>query len=206
VSDADDAGARRHSPVEDLLAIATAAGFASLGFSLLRQAGLVSGGAAGVALLLARVTPLSFGTLLALVNAPFVALGLRQLGWRFTAKTFLAVGLVSIATDGLHHVLAVARLDPLYAALMGGSLVGISLLMLFRHHASLGGIGILAHWLQARRGVRAGVFQMAADAVVVGASVLLGVPWATLLVSIAGAVALNLVLAVNHRPGRYLGA
>jgi uncharacterized membrane-anchored protein YitT (DUF2179 family) len=207
VSAAPSAGApSRHPLVEDLLALVTAAGFASLGFALLRQAGLVSGGAAGVALLLARVTPLSFGQLLVLVNLPFVALGLGRLGGRFTVKTLATVALVSAATDGLHLVLVVERLHPLYAALMGGSLVGISLLMLFRHQASLGGIGILAQWLQVRHGVRAGVFQLVADASIVGASVLLGVPASTLALSIAGAVALNLVLAVNHRPGRYLGA
>jgi len=203
---AEEAPAARHSLLEDALALLTAAAFISLGYSLLRLAGLVSGGAAGVALLLARVTPLSFGQLLALVNVPFVVLAVRELGWRFTARTFAAIGLVSVASDSLHLVLAVERLHPLYAALVGGSLVGIGLLILFRHQASLGGIGILAQWLQLKHGVRAGVFQMGVDALIVGASLAAGLPLGVIALSIVGAVALNLVLAVNHKPGRYFGA
>jgi uncharacterized membrane-anchored protein YitT (DUF2179 family) len=76
--------------------------------------------------------------------------------------------------------------------------------MLFRHQACLGGLNVLAIWLQERRGVRAGVFQMVIDSLVVVASLFV-VPPATILYSVIGAVALNLVLAVNHRPGRYLG-
>ena len=87
---------------------------------------------------------------------------------------------------------------------MGGSSIGIGLLILFRHRACLGGLNVLAIWLQERRGVRAGVFQLVVDALVVVASLFV-VPPSTILLSVVGAVALNMVLAVNHRPGRYLG-
>ncbi len=196
--------AQRHSVLEDLQAILTAAGFISLGLRFLSQAGLLSGGTSGVALLLARVTPLTFGQLFVLLNLPFFWLGVRQMGWRFTGKTFAAIGLVSLATDWLRLVLRIEWIHPLYAAVLGGALMGIGLLILFRHRACLGGLNILAIWLQERRGVRAGVFQMVVDSAVVLASLLVVSP-ATIALSIVGAVALNLVLAVNHRPGRYLG-
>ena len=196
--------AQRPSVLEDLQAILTAAGFISLGLRFLSQAGLLSGGTSGVALLLARVTPLTFGQLFVLLNLPFFWLGVRQMGWRFTGKTFAAIGLVSLATDWLRLVLRIEWIHPLYAAVLGGALMGIGLLILFRHRACLGGLNILAIWLQERRGVRAGVFQMVVDSAVVLASLLVVSP-ATIALSIVGAVALNLVLAVNHRPGRYLG-
>jgi uncharacterized membrane-anchored protein YitT (DUF2179 family) len=82
--------------------------------------------------------------------------------------------------------------------------MGIGLLILFRHQACLGGLNILAIWLQERRGVRAGVFQMAVDSLVVLLSLLVVSP-GTIALSVVGALALNGVLAVNHRPGRYLG-
>jgi uncharacterized membrane-anchored protein YitT (DUF2179 family) len=63
---------------------------------------------------------------------------------------------------------------------------------------------VLAIWLQERRGIRAGLFQLVVDATVVVASLFV-VPPRTILLSVVGAVALNMVLAVNHRPGRYLG-
>jgi hypothetical protein len=58
--------------------------------------------------------------------------------------------------------------------------------------------------MQERHGIRAGYVQGALDLTVVIASVALVDPW-TLLWSIVGAVVLNLVLAINHRPGRYYG-
>lgn len=198
------ADGQRHTAFEDAQAILTAACFISLGLRFLSQAGLLTGGTSGLALLLARVTPLSFGQLFVLLNLPFFWLGIRQMGWRFTSKTFAAILLVSAATDRLQLVLRLEWIHPLYAAVLGGFLMGIGLLILFRHQACLGGLNILAIWLQERRGVRAGVFQMAVDSLVVAASLLVVSP-AVIGLSIVGAVALNVVLAVNHRPGRYLG-
>jgi uncharacterized membrane-anchored protein YitT (DUF2179 family) len=76
------------------------------------------------------------------------------------------------------------------------------MLMLFRHHASLGGLNVLVLWLQERRGWRAGHVQMAVDVCIL----LAAWPWLSpqqLALSVMGAVALNLTLALNHRQGRY---
>jgi uncharacterized membrane-anchored protein YitT (DUF2179 family) len=195
---------QRHTVLEDVQAIVTAVCFVSLGLRFLAQAGLLTGGTSGVALLLTRVTPLTFGQLFVLLNVPFFWLGIRQMGWRFTLKTFATILLVSATTDRLQLVLRLEWIHPLYAAVLGGFLLGIGLLILFRHQACLGGLNILAIWLQERRGVRAGVFQMVVDSAVVAASLFVVTP-AVIGLSIVGAVALNVVLAVNHRPGRYLG-
>ncbi|WP_242333498.1 MULTISPECIES: YitT family protein [unclassified Anaeromyxobacter] len=196
--------AESHSAFDDAQAILTASALVALGYGFLAQAKLLTGGTAGVALLLARVTPFSFGQLFVALNLPFFWLGVRRMGWRFTVKTFVAIALVSLATDHLPAVLHLDRLHPLYGAVMGGVLVGVGLLVLFRHHACLGGLNILSIHLQERHGVRAGAFQMVVDALVVLASLFVA-PLSTIALSVVGAVALNLVLAVNHRPGRYLG-
>jgi uncharacterized membrane-anchored protein YitT (DUF2179 family) len=196
--------AERHSLFEDAQAIVTACAFFSLGLTLLGSAGLLMGGTPGIALLVSRVTGFPFGPVYVAVNLPFFWLGVRVLGWRFTLKTFAAIALLAFATEELPHVLQLGPVAPLYAAAMGGALAGVGLLMLFRHEASLGGLNILAIHLQRRFGVRAGVFQLSVDAAIVFASFFVVSP-ATLALSVAGAVALNLVLAVNHRPGRYMG-
>lgn len=194
----------RHTWFEDALALFTASLFISLGYGLLSRAHLLSGGTAGLALLLTRLTPFTFGQLFVALNLPFFWLAVRQMGWAFTLKTFVAIGAVSFGADRLHLMIAFDRLDPLYAAVMGGSCIGIGLLILFRHQACLGGLNVLAIWLQERRGVRAGVFQLVVDALVVVTSLFV-VSASTILLSVIGSVALNMVLAVNHRPGRYLG-
>lgn len=75
--------------------------------------------------------------------------------------------------------------------------------MLFRHRASLGGVGIVALSLQQNRGWRAGKIQMVIDCAIVLAALFL-VDASLIGYSLVGAVVLNLTLAVNHRPGRYV--
>jgi uncharacterized membrane-anchored protein YitT (DUF2179 family) len=140
-----------------------------------------------------------------LINLPFVWFAIRGMGWRFTIKTFIAVALLSVFTEVLMpYVVRFDQLQPAYAAVMGGFLIGAGLLMLFRHQASLGGLNILVLWLQERHGWRAGKVQMAIDCLIVAAAFTIVEPGRVVL-SVVGAVALNLVVAVNHKPGRYLG-
>jgi uncharacterized membrane-anchored protein YitT (DUF2179 family) len=194
----------RHTAFEDVQAILTACAFFSLGLALLGSSHLLMGGTPGIALLISRVTNVRFGLVYLAVNLPFFWLGLRRLGWRFTLKSSAAIALLAFATDHLPAVLHLDRVDPVYAAAMGGALAGVGLLMLFRHDASLGGISILAVWLQDRFGIRAGMFQLGVDLAILAASFFVVSP-AGVALSVLGAVALNLVLAVNHRPGRYMG-
>lgn len=81
--------------------------------------------------------------------------------------------------------------------------MGMGFLVLFRHRCSLGGVGIMALYLQDRFGWRAGKVQMAVDCCIVLAALVTVEPLRVLW-SVIGAVALNLVLAMNHRPGRYM--
>ncbi|MGO1765305.1 MAG: YitT family protein, partial [Brevibacterium yomogidense] len=97
--------------------------------------------------------------------------------------------------------------DPLtgvYAAIVGNLMAGTGLLVLFRHGSSLGGFNIVALIAQEQFGWRAGYVQMALDlCVVIGA--LFVVPVSSVLISALGAALLNVVLVLNHRPGRYTG-
>jgi uncharacterized membrane-anchored protein YitT (DUF2179 family) len=196
--------ASQHSAFEDAQAIATGALFIALGVALFASAGLLAGGTAGLAFLIHYATGWRFGVVFFVVNLPFYVLAWRAMGAAFTLKTFCAVAALSLTTELMPFVLRFESLQPLYAGVMGGFLIGAGLLMLFRHKASLGGINILALYLQQHRGWRAGKVQMAIDCVIVLAAFAVVEPW-RIAVSVLGAVALNLVVAVNHRPGRYLG-
>jgi uncharacterized membrane-anchored protein YitT (DUF2179 family) len=201
-AEADEA--RRHTVFEDGQAILTAALFIALGVTMFSTAGLLTGGTAGLAFLIHYATGWRFGVVFFVINLPFVLLALRTLGLAFTVKTFCAIAALSLASELMPLVLRFDFLQPVYAGVMGGFLIGAGLLMLFRHKASLGGINILVLVLQERHGWRAGKVQMAIDCLIVLAAFALVEPW-LIAVSVLGAVALNLVVAVNHRPGRYLG-
>jgi uncharacterized membrane-anchored protein YitT (DUF2179 family) len=198
------ASTRGHSAFEDVQALVTGTLFVALGVAMFKHAGLLTGGTAGIAFLIHYASGWSFGLVFFLVNLPFYGLALRQMGLAFTLKSFAAVTLLAVIIEVLPRVLAFARLDPVFAAVMGGFLIGVGLLVLFRHRASLGGLNVLVLWLQATRGWRAGALQLAIDVVILLAA-FVALPFKQALLSLLGAVALNLVVAVNHRPGRYLG-
>lgn len=193
-----------HTPAEDAVAIFTGVLLISVGVAFFTSAGLLTGGTAGLAFLAHYATGIGFGKLFFVVNLPFYWLALRKLGRAFTVKTFIAVLLLSALTELQSQLLQFAQLQPLYAAIAGGTITGTGFLVLFRHRCSLGGVGIAALYLQDRYGWRAGKVQMAVDCCIVLLALFTVEPLRVLW-SIAGAVALNLVLAINHRPGRYMG-
>jgi len=196
--------ASQHTAFEDAQAILTGALFIALGVAMFAQAGLLTGGTAGLAFLIHYATGWRFGVVFFVINVPFYVLALRAMGWTFTVKTFCAVAALSLFSELMPLVLRFDFLQPVYAGVMGGFLIGAGLLMLFRHKASLGGLNIVVLYLQERHGWRAGKVQMAIDCLIVLAALAIVEPW-LIAVSVLGAVALNLVVAVNHRPGRYLG-
>ncbi|WOC79629.1 YitT family protein [Stutzerimonas frequens] len=194
----------RHPLWEDALALLTGTALVALGIAFYSHAGLLTGGTVGLAFLLKYLAGWSFGPVFFLLNLPFYALAIWRMGWKFTLRTVCAVGLVSLFAELTPQWVRFAELNVVYAAVFGGFAIGIGLLILFRHRASLGGVNILALFLQERFGLRAGTFQMGIDALIVMAAVFV-VPADKVLLSVLGAVALNLVLAINHRADRYMG-
>jgi len=194
----------RHPLWEDGLALLTGTALVALGIAFYSHAGLLTGGTVGLAFLLKYLADWSFGQVFFLLNLPFYALAIWRMGWQFTLRTVCAVGLVSLFAELTPQWVRFAELNVVYAAVFGGFAIGIGLLILFRHRASLGGVNILALFLQERFGLRAGTFQMGIDALIVMAAVFV-VPVDKVLLSVLGAVALNLVLAINHRADRYMG-
>lgn len=193
-----------HSLVEDALALLTGSAFVALGLAIYMHAKLMTGSSAGLALLAQYATGWPFGIVFFVINLPFYALAISRMGWPFTIRTFVAVALISFFSRLTPEWISFADIDPLYAALAGGSLQGVGLLILFRHRTGLGGFNILALYLQEKSGVRAGWFQLGVDLVVMALA--LGViGWRATALSVLGAVALNVILGINHRPGRYVG-
>jgi uncharacterized membrane-anchored protein YitT (DUF2179 family) len=175
----------------------------TLGVAMFRDASMVAGGTTGIAFLVHYASHVNFGLALFLLNLPFYWLAWRHMGREFTLKTFTAVALMAAEVELLPRVLTFGTLHPLFAAVAGGLLIGTGMLILFRHRASIGGIGVVAVLLQERKGWRAGQVQMAIDCTIVLAAVFV-VPLAQVALSVLGALTLNLVLAMNHRPGRYV--
>ncbi len=193
---------QRHRLHEDVLAILLGTLVVALGISFYAQAMLLTGSTMGLALLVQHGSGLGFAPVYIALNLPFVALGFLRMGWRPMLRTAAAVLLVAGFSRLTPGWVSVAALDPVYAAVTGGGLMGIGMLMLFRHRTGLGGINILALYLQERHGIRAGWFQLGVDGVIMLSAFLI-LPWDRVALSMLGAAVLNLVIGMNHRPGRY---
>lgn len=195
--------AQPHSPLEDLIALAVGALLISLGLSLLNSAGLLTSGISGVAFLVHYAFGWDIGKTFFLLNLPFYLLAFRHLGKVFAIKTFVAVALISVLTANARQMYGLQSVHPAFASVAGGVLVGLGLLALFRHAASVGGFSTLAVYLQNRRGWRAGHVLMTVDlAIFLAAFTVIDpirVRW-----SVLGAVVLNLMVMLNHKPGRYM--
>ncbi len=192
----------RHNYLDDLQAILTGSLIVVIGLVFIKQAGLLTGGTAGLAFLIHYSTGLNFGLILFLVNIPFYLLSLKSMGWDFTLKTIVTVLMVSLLIESIPLVINITEINSFFAAVAGGLLMGVGMLILFRHQASMGGFNILVLYLQERFGWRAGKVQMVLDCAILTAALSILTLW-LLIASILGAILLNFALAVNHKPGRY---
>jgi uncharacterized membrane-anchored protein YitT (DUF2179 family) len=193
----------KHSLIEDAQGIAYGATMAAFGIVILTHLGLITGQTAGLAVLISYATGWAFGPVFFAINLPFYVLGYLRMGWQFTFKTFLSVALLSALSLWLPTQVSFASLNPYFGAVLFGFVSGSALLALFRHGASLGGIGIVALMLQDRLGWRAGWVQLGFDAVLFAAAFLV-IEGRLVLISFLGALVVNLVIAINHRRDRYV--
>jgi len=170
---------------------------ASMGLKgFLLSSNFIDGGVTGVSMLLANVTPLPLSVWLPLVNAPFVALGYRQLGRAFAIRSALAIG-------GLSAVLATVHFpdvtpDRLLTALFGGFFIGAGIGLAVRGGAVLDGTEIAALLISKRSGaLKVGDLILGFNVVVfLAAMTILGVEPAlySILTYLAAARTLNFVI------------
>lgn len=193
----------KHSLTDDAQGLAYGSFIAAVGVILMTHMGFVTGQTAGLAILISYATGWGFGPVFFAVNLPFYWLGYKRFGLGFTLKSFLAVAILSVLAQFLPAHLQFGDIHPAVAAILLGCLTGSALLALFRHGASLGGIGIVGLYIQDATGFRAGWTQLIFDAMLFSCALFLR-DWQTVGWSFLGAVVLNLVIAINHRRDRYV--
>lgn len=193
----------KHSPVEDVQGLATGVVMCTMGLVILTHLGLITGQTAGLAVVISYLTGQSFGLVFFLVNIPFYLFAIKAMGWEFTLKSMGCVAALSLGTELVPLGFAIERLDPVLGATMFGVVTGIGLLAIFRHKGSLGGLGVVAIWIQDRFGIRAGYIQLGFDAALFGFAAFL-FPFSVVAYSLLGAVVLNGLIAFNHRRDWYV--
>ena len=193
-----------HNRIEDFYALVVGCILLTLGLVFLKAAGLVTGGVAGVALLVSYLVPLPPGLLFTLINIPFFLFAYRTMGAEFMWKTIAVNAGIAALSVAMNLGLQIEHISPLFAAFVGGTVIGMGILSLARHGAGVGGTGVLTLWLYKRYGINAGISQIGFDLVILLASLSVISP-IYLLWSAASALAISGILIAWHRPGRYTG-
>ena len=193
-----------HSWYEDAQALVAGVVLLTLGVVIYVKATLLTGGLAGLSLLAEFAGFSDFGTAFFVLNLPFYGLALLRMGWRFTLRTVLAVTLISLFARLTPIWVQLDHVHPAYAAVGGGVMTGAGIILMLRHNFSAGGVNVLAHFLQERNIIRAGYAQLIFD-LMLFASAFFVLPPERVGWSVLGAVVMNMTIAINHRPGRYMG-
>ncbi|ANX12375.1 hypothetical protein ABE41_010160 [Fictibacillus arsenicus] len=142
------------------------------GIKLLTVHSLTFGGTAGVATLGTFMTEWSWGILFLIVNLPFFVLSIKKLGWTFSLSTFLCILLISVISDLMDFV-HFPTISPIIAAMIAGILIGIGVSFVLNSGASLGGIHILALYLEQKSDINRGVSLFVTDFIIVSSAVVM---------------------------------
>lgn len=114
--------------------------------------GIAYGGVTGLSQMFNHLfgTP-PVGVLIILMNIPLFLVGWRRLGGRTLLSSLYAMTVSSVAIDALAAWYTFPPMeDPLMAALCGGTVMGISMGLIFREGATTGGVDILARLIKLR--------------------------------------------------------
>jgi len=106
---------------------------------------LAPGGVTGISTVLAYFLPLKVGTLSFLINVPLFLLGWKNVGWRFAARSFIAMTLMSVVIDTV-PVYDVSG-NVMLASIFGGAMMGLGLGLVVRAGATTGGTDMAAQMI-----------------------------------------------------------
>lgn len=130
---------------------------------------LITGGTAGLSLLLHYITPFTIGTLMVAVNIPLLVIGIKYLGKMFALRTVITIILISIIIDIFIEVLHLEPfvMDTILAALFGGVFIGIGLALVIKGNSSAGGSTIIARIVSSKTEIKPGKVILIIDTLIV---------------------------------------
>lgn len=138
----------------------------SIGVIVLRHAQIVTGGTAGLSLMLSYFFNISFASIFFLINIPFYIFSFMKMGLKFTLSTLSAVTVLSLITS-VDKWLPEFTIPTLAGSIVGGLIIGFGLSIVFINGASFGGTNMLALFLQKKYNINPGKTNFVFDFLVV---------------------------------------
>lgn len=165
---------------------------------------LLTGGTVGISQLIERYTHFSLSLIYGLVSFPFFILAIWKKGLNFAARSFISVLAVSYLVDFLPRFVNITISNQFAGSVVANTLCGMGVLAVFRHNSSLGGLHVIALIAQEKLKIQAGYVQAAIDLAIL-ATGLSVYSQSSMVNSVIGVIIFNGILAINHRPDRYVG-
>ncbi|RLQ98204.1 YitT family protein [Falsibacillus albus] len=125
---------------------------------------IIDGGIIGISMILSflfsnKVPLINFGTLVVILNLPFMYSGYKQIGKTFMVSSIFAVISLAVIEQLLHHMKPFIN-EPILATVFGGLILGIGVGLVIRNGGSLDGTEILGIILTKRLPFSVGEFVM----------------------------------------------
>lgn len=161
--------------IRDYFIITVASALFSVSISMfLNPNGIAPGGVSGIAVILNHTIGISTGMAILLMNLPLLIIGYFKIGRIFVFRTLYVTVLSSFMIDciekNLPQIVPVTD-DLILASLAGGSIMAISMGILYRTESSTGGTDIVIKLLKKHlRSIRTGVIYLSIDSLIIIAS------------------------------------
>ena len=102
------------------------------------------GGVTGLSIVGSELFGLPLGLLIAVMNAPFIYLGYKQIGRSFAINSTIGIASLSFGTMWMHKVPTIVQGDTLLITVVGGIILGLGMGIALRNGGALDGIDMLA--------------------------------------------------------------
>jgi len=164
--------------------IAVGAIIAAVGLELfLVPNDILDGGVIGLSIIAAALTNWKMSLFIVLFNLPFLFIGFKKMGLRFTLHTLFGVLVLSACTSYLHHFDPITD-DKFLATIFGAVVLGIGVGLVIRNGGALDGTEIVAILVSMKRPVSVGQFIMVLNLFIFILAALLVFSWETAMYSI----------------------
>ena len=172
-----------------------------MGAFLLNTARITTGGTVGLSLVFSHFASVPYGVMSIAISLPLFLFGWRMMGAAFIIKSLGVTMMTAAIVAAMAHWITVTKVEPAFAALAGGTIVGMGALAAARHGAAAGGMLVVVLWLQRRFCINAGLAQLALDMIVMLITAgLFG--WLVALWSALGIIATDAMIMTWYRPHR----
>lgn len=133
---------------------------------------ILTGGTAGLSLLLHYVTSYTVGSLMIAVNLPLLIIGSKYLGKMFAIRTVITILLISLFIDFFAQVVQMPAfiLDTILASIFGGIFIGIGLALVIKGNSSAGGSTIIARIVSSKTEIKPGQVILIIDSLIIFSS------------------------------------